>query len=70
MAWRRFGLATINESGIVMHDKHASNTRENMKALQYIWKVSFAFDTSGSVSFWIRFKVGYNNNADDIIVDV
>ena len=33
MAWRRFGLATINESGIVMHDKYASNDREKMKAL-------------------------------------
>ena len=35
MAWRRFGLATINESGIVMHDKHASNSREYRKAFPY-----------------------------------
>ena len=45
MAWRRFGLATINESGIVMHDKHASNSREAMKAVPYLVKVSSAFDS-------------------------
>ena len=41
MAWRRFGLATINESGIVMHDKHMSNTREYMREFPYIVKVPY-----------------------------
>ena len=45
MAWRRFGLATINESGIVMHDKHASNSREIMKILPYMLEALSAFDS-------------------------
>ena len=36
MAWRRFGLATINESGTVMHDKHASSIREYRKVSPYM----------------------------------
>ena len=36
MAWRRFGLATINESGIVMHNKYASTSRELMKVFPYM----------------------------------
>ena len=42
MAWRRFGLEIINESGIVMHDKYASIVREYRKA--YIFKVSPMID--------------------------
>ena len=33
MAWRRFGLEIINESGIVMHNKYPSSTRENSKII-------------------------------------
>ena len=44
MAWRRFGLATINESGIVMHNKHASIAREIITVLPYMLEVLSAFD--------------------------
>ena len=52
MAWRRFGLATINESGIAMDNKNASIIRENTKkSTAYSFKISFTFDTSSFISF-------------------
>ena len=72
MAWRRFGLEIINESGTVMHDKYASNSREYMKIFQYISKVSFILDTSSFVSFWTRFKLlpEYKYDTEKLIVDI
>ena len=51
MAWHRFGLATINESGIVMDNKYASTSREDMKASPYASKVSSTFNALSTVSF-------------------
>ena len=57
MAWRRFELAVINESGIVMHNKHASSAREYMKVLLYnMSKVTLIIVTPSFISFWARFK--------------
>ena len=51
MARRRFGLATINESGIVMHDKYASSARENKKSPKIMKEMPSMFDSSSFVSF-------------------
>ena len=51
MAWRRFGLAIINESGIVMHDRHVSSNRETIKVHSHMIKVISTFNALSTVSF-------------------
>ena len=79
MAWRRFGLEIINESGIVMHDRHVSSNCETIKVHSHMIKVISTFNALSTVSFWTRFtlllyistllKYKYTNT-DEMIVNV